>query len=31
MEYRLRPGVSWSFLQNSNHQVVKIVVLQKTP
>ena len=38
MEYRLRPGVSWSFLQNNNHQVVKknflnclmIAFLQKT-
>ena len=23
MEYRLRPWVSWSFLQNNNHQAVK--------
>ena len=23
MEYRLRPRVSWSFLQNNNHQAVK--------
>ena len=22
MEYRLRPWVSWSFLQNNNHQAV---------
>ena len=41
MEFELRPWVSWSFLQNNNHQAVKkifhflnclmIVVLQKTP
>ena len=29
MEFRLRPWVSWSFLQNNNHLAVKKMKIKK--